>query len=161
MLEQEYPNIQITLIQDTSIKEMNLAEIFKENKKTLFYFYPKDNTSGCTLEARAFTLYQKDFLQLGIHIIGVSKDSPKSHCSFIEKQELTLALISDENLSLHKYFNVWIEKSMYGRKYMGAERSTFLLDENGNILKEWRNIKAAGHAEMILGELKEKTDSFY
>jgi peroxiredoxin Q/BCP len=121
--------------------------------KVVLYFYPKDNTSGCTLEAKDFTQLQEEFLQKGFKIIGVSRDSVKSHKNFISKQELNLLLLSDQDEELVKAFDVLKEKSMYGKKYMGIERSTFILDENGTIVQAYRNVKAKNHAESVLNEL--------
>lgn len=121
--------------------------------KVVLYFYPKDNTSGCTIEAKDFTSLQQEFLDKGFKIVGVSRDSVKSHKNFIIKQELNLLLLSDINEELVKAFDVFKEKTMYGRKYMGIVRSTFLLDENGKITEEYRNVKAKGHAEMILNSI--------
>lgn len=121
--------------------------------KVVLYFYPKDNTSGCTIEAKDFTSLQSDFLKKGYKIIGVSRDSVKSHKSFINKQELNLLLLSDVNEELVKSFDVLKEKSMYGKTYMGIVRSTFVLDEKGNILKEFRNVKVKDHAQLLLNEL--------
>lgn len=122
-------------------------------EKVVLYFYPKDNTSGCTLEAKDFTQLQQEYLDKGYRIIGVSRDSVKSHKNFITKQELNLLLLSDINEELVRAFDVFKEKSMYGKKYMGIVRSTFILDESGNIIKEYRNVKAKGHAESVLHEL--------
>ncbi|MGD9909917.1 MAG: peroxiredoxin [Candidatus Izemoplasmatales bacterium] len=125
-----------------------------KGKKVVLYFYPKDNTSGCTLEAQEFTRLQDDFMNLGYKIIGVSKDTVKSHQNFIEKQNLDLLLLSDPETRLIEAFNVYVEKSMYGRKYMGIERSTFLLDEEGQIVKEYRSVKAKEHPSSLLCDLK-------
>ncbi len=119
-------------------------------KKLVLFFYPKDNTSGCTLEAKSFTCLQGDYKKKGYMIIGVSRDSVKSHKNFITKQELNLLLLSDKNEELVKAFDVLKEKSMYGRTYMGIVRSTFLIDEEGNITKEFRNVKAKTHPEELL-----------
>jgi peroxiredoxin Q/BCP len=127
-----------------------------KGQKIVLYFYPKDNTTGCTIEAKDFTCLQKEFKELGYQIIGVSKDSVKSHKNFISKQDLNLLLLSDEKEELIKAFDVLKEKSMYGKTYMGVVRSTFILDEQGNIIKEFRNVKAKQHAENVLNELKTK-----
>ena len=124
-----------------------------KGQKIVLYFYPKDNTSGCTIEAKDFTQLQQEYLDKGYRIIGVSRDSVKSHKSFITKQELNLLLLSDENDEMVKAFDVFKEKSMYGRAYMGIVRSTFVLDEQGVIVKEYRDVKAKGHAEALLQEL--------
>lgn len=124
-----------------------------KGQKIVLYFYPKDNTSGCTLESKSFTSLKQEFKNKGYTIIGVSRDSVKSHKNFILKQELDLLLLSDKNEELVKAFDVLKEKSMYGRTYLGIVRSTFILDEEGNISKEYRNVKAKGHAETVLNEL--------
>lgn len=133
---------------------MNLTSLLAQSEKTLLYFYPKDNTPGCTLEAQDFTRLKKDFEALGIHIIGVSKDSESSHANFRDSCNLSITLISDEDGSLHEQFGVIGEKKNYGKIYIGTIRSTFLLDSNGKILQEWRNVKATGHAEKVLKEIQ-------
>lgn len=121
--------------------------------KVILYFYPKDNTSGCTVEAKDFTDLQSDFLKKGYKIIGVSRDSVKSHKNFITKQELNLLLLSDINEEMVKAFDVLKEKSMYGKKYMGIVRSTFVLNEEGIIVKEIRKVKVKEHAKLLLDDL--------
>ena len=121
--------------------------------KVILYFYPKDNTSGCTVEAKDFTALQSEFLKKGYKIVGVSRDSVKSHKNFITKQELNLLLLSDVNEEMVKAFDVLKEKSMYGRTYMGIVRSTFILDEEGKIVKEIRKVKVKEHAQLLLNEL--------
>lgn len=122
--------------------------------KIVLYFYPKDNTSGCTIEAKDFTSLQPQYLDKGYKIIGVSRDSVKSHKKFISKQELNLLLLSDINEEMVNAFDVLKEKSMYGKKYMGIVRSTFILDETGKIIKEIRKVKVKDHAQLLLDELK-------
>lgn len=122
-------------------------------KKLVLYFYPKDNTSGCTLESKSFTSLKSEFAAKGYTIIGVSRDSVTSHKSFIQKQELDLLLLSDPKEELVNAFGVLQEKSMYGKTYMGIVRSTFILNEQGDIVKEYRNVKANGHAEQVLSEI--------
>jgi len=122
-------------------------------KKVILYFYPKDNTSGCTIEAKDFTSSQEDFKSKGYKIIGVSRDSVKSHKNFIAKKELNLLLLSDENEELVKAFDVLKEKMLYGKKYIGIVRSTFILDETGKIVKEYRKVSAKTHVEQLLNEL--------
>lgn len=122
-------------------------------QKLVLYFYPKDNTSGCTLEAKDFTCLVDEYAAKGYKIVGVSRDGVKSHQNFISKQELNLLLLSDKEEKLVNAFEVLKEKSMYGKTYMGIERSTFVLDEQGSIVKEYRKVKAKGHAEAVLAEL--------
>lgn len=131
-------------------KEFDLKNF--KGQKVILYFYPKDNTSGCTQEACDFrdnlnrlTKYTK--------VIGVSPDSIKSHKSFREKQGLNFILLSDTEHLLAEQYEVWKEKSMYGRKYMGIERSTFILDKDGNIEKEWRKVKVRGHVDEVISYL--------
>lgn len=125
-----------------------------KGQKLILYFYPKDNTSGCTLESKDFTCLKDQFEAIGYKIIGVSKDSVRSHKNFIQKQELDLLLLSDPEKELISALDLLKEKSMYGKKYMGVVRSTFVLDEQGIITKEYRNIKAKDHAETVLADLK-------
>ena len=113
-------------------------------------FYPRDNTSGCTKEAQAFTAHQEAFEKLDIKIVGISKDSVKSHDKFVEKQALGMPLLSDEEGDICEQFGVWKEKSMYGKTYFGIERSTFLIDGSGQVVQEWRKVKVAGHVEAVL-----------
>ena len=118
-------------------------------QKIILYFYPKDNTSGCTQEACDFRDNINRLTSFAT-VIGVSPDSIKSHLKFKEKQSLNFILLSDPEHKLAEAFNVWVEKSMYGRKYMGIERSTFVLDENLNIIKEWRKVKVKGHVDEVI-----------
>ena len=124
-----------------------------EGQKVILYFYPKDNTSGCTLEAKAFRDHLEDFKKLGYAVLGVSRDSIKKHCNFRDKNELNFPLLSDEEEKVVNLYGVLKEKSMYGRKYMGIERSTFIIDEEGNLVKEYRKVKASSHVEDLLKEL--------
>lgn len=119
-------------------------------KKIVLYFYPKDDTSGCTSQAQQFTFHNDEFNKAGAIIIGVSKDSIKSHDKFKAKYGISFALLSDESLDVANKYGVWVEKSMYGRKYMGMERATFLIDANGKIAKIWRKVKITGHVEEVL-----------
>ncbi len=132
----------------TGGSSLNLADL----KKAVVYFYPKDNTSGCTLEGQDFTAQYKKFKSKGFEIYGVSPDSLKSHDKFKEKYKFPFELISDEDKKLCEKFGVWVEKSMYGRKYMGVERSTFLI-KGGKIAKEWRKVKVKGHVAEVLESL--------
>lgn len=120
----------------------------------VLYFYPKDDTSGCTLEARDFSKAAKAFKAAGAIVIGVSKDSVTSHNKFKAKHKLAIALASDEETKLAKAYGVWVEKSMYGRKYMGMERATFLIDGRGVIRKIWRKVKVPGHVADVLSAVK-------
>lgn len=123
-------------------------------KKLVLYFYPKDNTKGCTVEAIEFTSLADAFQKENTLIIGISPDSVKSHVKFQEKHDLNIHLGADEDHVVAEAYGVWKEKSMYGKTYMGIERSTFLIDENGKILNVWRKVKAAGHASAVLEAVK-------
>ncbi len=124
-----------------------------KGKKLVIYFYPKDDTPGCTIEAKEFRDIIEDFSKKNTVILGVSKDSCASHDKFISKYNLPFTLISDEDAIMCKNYGVWIEKSMYGKKYMGIDRTTFLLDEEGKIIKIWRKVKPDGHAREVLEEI--------
>ncbi len=137
-------------------KDGNLIEFNEKNlrgKTTILYFYPKDNTSGCTQEACDF---RDNMNRLLAHadVIGVSPDSIASHQKFQQKQNLNFTLVADVNHELAEQFGVWKEKSMYGRKYMGIERSTFIIDTQGKIAKEWRKVKVSGHVDEVITFLK-------
>jgi len=119
-------------------------------KPVVLFFYPKDDTSGCTAEAIEFTALKPEFDKLGVVLIGLSPDSPKSHDKFKAKHGLSVALASDETKATLEAYGVWVEKSMYGRKYMGVERSTFLIKPDGAIAEIWRKVKVPGHAEAVL-----------
>ena len=116
----------------------------------ILFFYPRDNTSGCTREAKDFTENLKHFNNAKISVFGISKDSVESHDKFIKKQNLAISLLSDKDGNVCEDFGVWKEKSMYGKTYMGIERSTFLIDGKGLIAKEWRKVKVAGHVNEVL-----------
>jgi peroxiredoxin Q/BCP len=122
----------------------------------VLYFYPKDSTSGCTIEACDFRDLRPKFIGKGVTVVGISPDSLKSHANFIAKQSLNFVLLADEKKEMAGKMGVWVEKSMYGRKYMGIERSTFLIDADGNIAKEWRKVKVKGHVEEVLKAASEK-----
>jgi len=125
-----------------------------KGRPLVLYFYPKDDTTGCTREAQDFTTLAADFAKAGADIVGISKDSVKSHAKFAEKYGLKVALGSDESGAVCEAFGVWVEKSMYGRTYMGIERSTFLIDAMGKIARIWRKVKVANHAAEVLEAVK-------
>ena len=116
----------------------------------VLYFYPKDDTSGCTREAQDFTALAQDFRKAGVKVVGISRDPMKSHEKFIGKYSLDVPLISDEDGRISDAFGTWVEKSMYGRKYMGMERATYLIGASGRVLKAWRKVKVPGHAQEVL-----------
>lgn len=125
-----------------------------KGKNIVVYFYPKDNTPGCTIESKGFRDHIKEFELNNTVVVGVSRDSIKSHCKFIEKQALNFPLISDEDESICRLFDVIKEKSMFGKKYMGIIRSTFLIDHNGVLKQEWRKVSVTGHVADVLAAVK-------
>jgi peroxiredoxin Q/BCP len=128
--------------------ELSLADF--AGKKLVLYFYPKDDTSGCTKEAIEFNALREKFAKAKTVVVGMSPDSAKSHDKFRDKYDLALPLAADESKGTLAAYGVWVEKSMYGRKYMGVERSTFLIDGKGRIARSWRKVKVPGHAEEVL-----------
>jgi peroxiredoxin Q/BCP len=130
------------------------VDLARPGKPLVLYFYPKDDTSGCTREAQDFTSLAADFERSGAMIVGVSRDPMKRHEKFIGKYDLKVPLASDEDGRISDAFGTWVQKSMYGRKYMGMERSTFLIGADGKVLKEWRKVKVPGHAGEVLAAVK-------
>jgi peroxiredoxin Q/BCP len=139
------PDVALT---DVDGKKIGLTDF--KGQKLVVYFYPKDDTSGCTSEAKAFTALADEFRKSGTWILGVSKDDTKSHARFTAKYDLKVPLASDPDGSVCEAFGTWVEKSMYGRKYMGIDRATFLVDRDGVVKKAWRKVKVPGHAEEVL-----------
>jgi len=139
-----------TLISDTGEK-VSLKDL--KGKKVILYFYPKDDTSGCTAEACSFRDNIKIIEKKNTVVIGVSKDNLKSHQKFKTKYELPFTLLSDENLDMIKDYDVWKEKSMYGKKYMGIERTTYIINEKGKIQDIFNKVKVDGHTEEVLSKL--------
>jgi peroxiredoxin Q/BCP len=125
-----------------------------KGKPLVLYFYPRDDTSGCTREAVDFTAALKKFEKLGIPVLGVSKDSVASHEKFRKKHKLKIALGSDPETKMADAYGVWVEKSLYGRRYMGMERATFLIDARGVIAEAWHKVKVPGHVEAVLAAAK-------
>lgn len=123
-----------------------------KGRPVVVYFYPKDDTSGCTQEAKDFSCLADQFAKAGADVVGISPDSAASHKKFKTKYDLPLRLLADENKDAANAYGVWVEKSMYGRKYMGVERSTFLIDSK--IVRSWRKVKIPGHAEDVLAAVK-------
>ena len=143
------PALQVT----TSAGEsLNLAS---PGRPLVLYFYPKDDTSGCTREAQDFTALAQEFEKACATVVGVSRDPMKSHEKFIGKYGLSVPLASDEDGRISDAFGTWVQKSMYGRKYMGMERSTFLIAPDGRVLRAWRKVKVPGHAQEVLGAVRE------
>ena len=133
--------------------DIRLADL--SGRTVVLYFYPKDDTSGCTSEAKGFTEAQADFDAVGAVVVGVSKDSVKSHGKFRQKYGLSVRLGSDVEGEMIERYGVWVEKSMYGRKYMGIERATFLIDSGGVIRQVWRKVSVTGHVQAVLTAARE------
>ena len=125
-----------------------------KGKPVVLYFYPRDDTPGCTTEAKDFSCLMAEFKKAGADVIGISPDTGKSHLKFREKHTLEVKLASDEDHAVAEAFGSWIEKSMYGKKYMGVDRSTFVIDKAGKVVKAWRKVKVAGHAAEVLAAVK-------
>ena len=138
------PAIDVTASDGTSV---NLAQ---PGTPLVLYFYPKDDTSGCTREAQDFTALASDYSAAGVKVIGVSRDPMAKHEKFIGKYGLSVPLASDEDGRISDAFGTWVVKSMYGRKYMGMERATFLIGADGRVLRAWRKVKVPGHAQEVL-----------
>lgn len=133
----------------------NTIDLTAPGTPLVLYFYPKDDTSGCTREAQDFTALAPEFEQAGVKVIGVSRDPVKSHEKFIGKYSLSVPLASDEDGRISDAFGTWVEKSMYGRRYMGMERATFLIGADGRVHKAWRKVKVPGHAQEVLRAARE------
>ena len=128
----------------------NSTNLASPGQPLVLYFYPKDDTSGCTREAQDFTALAPDFARAGVKVVGVSRDPMKRHEKFIDKYGLAVPLASDEDGRISDAFGTWVEKSMYGRKYMGMERATYLIGADGRVLKVWRKVKVPNHAAEVL-----------
>jgi peroxiredoxin Q/BCP len=133
-------------------KKLKLSEL--RGKPVVLYFYPKDDTSGCTAEACGFRDQLPDFTKVKAHVIGVSKDSVDRHDKFKKKYALNFPLVSDEDGKICEKYGTWIEKSLYGRKYMGIERATFLIDKDGTVARVWHKVKVPGHVKEVLEAVK-------
>ncbi|HSP23389.1 MAG TPA: thioredoxin-dependent thiol peroxidase [Planococcus sp. (in: firmicutes)] len=131
---------------------------FAGKKYVVLYFYPKDMTPGCTTQACDFRDAEKDFSELNAVILGVSADTEKQHTKFIEKHGLPFSLLVDEDHKISEAYGVWVEKKMYGKEFMGIERSTFLIDPTGTVIKEWRKVKVPGHIQEVLETIKTVTN---
>lgn len=144
------PDVELVNLEGKTVRTSDFR-----GQKIVFYFYPKDDTSGCTSEAKAFTELADAFESAGTWVLGISKDDTKSHAKFIAKHDLKVSLATDPDGSVCEAFGTWIEKSMYGRKYMGIDRATFLVDRDGRIHRIWRKVKVPGHAEEVLAAARE------
>ncbi|MFL6848899.1 MAG: peroxiredoxin [Sphingomicrobium sp.] len=138
------PGITVTASDGTTI---NLGA---PGQPLVLYFYPKDDTSGCTREAQDFTELAGDFAKAGVKVVGVSRDPMKKHEKFIDKYSLAVPLVSDEDGRISDAFGTWVQKSMYGRKYMGMERATYLIGADGRVVRAWHKVKVPGHAADVL-----------
>jgi peroxiredoxin Q/BCP len=134
----------------TKLSDGTELDLSSPGQPLVLYFYPKDDTSGCTKEAQDFTLLADDFAKAGVKVVGLSRDAMKEHDKFIAKYDLKVPLASDEDGAISDAFGTWVEKSMYGRKYMGMERATYLIDADGRVLRAWRKVKVPGHATEVL-----------
>jgi thioredoxin-dependent peroxiredoxin len=134
----------------TRLSDGTDLDLSAPGKPLVLYFYPKDDTSGCTREAQDFTELAADFAQAGVKVVGLSRDPMKKHDKFIDKYGLKVPLASDEDGAISDAFGTWVEKSMYGRKYMGMERATYLISKDGRVLRAWRKVKVPGHAAEVL-----------
>ncbi len=143
------PILTITLSDGSAI------DLASPGRPLVLYFYPKDDTSGCTREAQDFTALAGDFSKANAKVVGVSRDPMKKHDKFIAKYDLKVPLASDEDGLISNAFGTWVEKSMYGRKYMGMERSTFLISFDGRVVRAWRKVKVPGHAREVLAAVSQ------
>lgn len=140
---------------DVSASDGRTFNLAMPGQPIVVYFYPKDDTSGCTREARDFTSLAGEFERAGAYVVGISRDPMKRHHKFIDKYDLAVPLASDEDGRISDAFGTWVQKSMYGRKYMGMERSTFLIGADGRVLRAWRKVKVPGHAQEVLDAVRE------
>ncbi|MGH1352889.1 MAG: peroxiredoxin [Methyloligellaceae bacterium] len=149
----EVPEFDLVVSGGNNLKSSDLP-----GKLTVIFVYPKDDTSGCTKESIAFSELQDTFREAGADIYGLSPDSLESHEKFISKHDLKVPLLVDEEKLLIKALGVWVEKNMYGRRYMGVDRSTFIIDKEGKVARIWRRVKVPGHAEKVLQAVKELSE---
>ena len=143
------PDIELALDDGSKTKLSALR-----GRPVVLYFYPKDDTPGCTTQAKDFSCLVDDFKRTGAEVIGLSPDDARSHNKFRDKHALSIKLASDVDKEIAQTFGVWVEKSMYGKTYMGVDRSTFLIDAAGKVVKAWRKVKVAGHADEVLATVK-------
>jgi peroxiredoxin Q/BCP len=144
---QKAPALRVTASDGRSV------DLAAPGQSVVLYFYPKDDTSGCTREAQDFSALADEFAAAGAKVVGISRDSEKSHQKFIGKYDLKVPLATDDG-TLSEAFGTWVEKSMYGRKYMGMERATFLIGADGTVLRAWRKVKVPGHAAEVLNAVE-------
>ena len=135
---------------------LSLSGLLADNDYVVLYFYPKDDTPGCTTEAKDFTALEAEFKALNTSVVGVSKDTPAKHDKFRAKHDLTVRLVSDEEGGMLESYGVWVEKSMYGKTYMGIQRATLLINKAGDIVATWPKVKVKGHADSVLAAIKDQ-----
>ena len=138
----------------TTLSDGSTLDLAAPGQKLVLYFYPKDDTSGCTREAQDFTAMAGEFASAGAKVVGVSRDAMNKHDKFIAKYDLAVPLAADTDGAISDAFGTWVQKSMYGRKYMGMERATFLIGADGIVIREWRKVKVPGHAAEVLAVVK-------
>jgi peroxiredoxin Q/BCP len=137
-----------------ALSDGSTIDLASPGRALVLYFYPKDDTSGCTREAQDFTAMAGDFEASGAKVVGVSRDDMKKHDKFIAKYDLAVPLAADTDGAISDAFGTWVQKSMYGRKYMGMERATFLIGADGTVKREWRKVKVPGHAAEVLAAVR-------
>lgn len=142
------PDVAVTMADGNPVSLAHLA------RPLVVYFYPKDDTTGCTREAQDFSALGEAFAEAGTTVVGISKDNPATHAKFAAKHDLTVTLASDVDGAACEAFGVWTEKSLYGRKYTGIERATFLFDTDGRLARAWPKVRVAGHAQAVLDAIK-------
>ena len=138
----------------SALSDGSVLDLGSPGQSLVLYFYPKDDTSGCTREAQDFTAMADDFAAAGAKVVGVSRDEMAKHDKFIAKYDLAVPLSADTDGAISDAFGTWVQKSMYGRKYMGMERATFLIGADGKVIREWRKVKVPGHAADVLAAVK-------
>ena len=138
----------------TALSDGSTLDLAAPGGKLVLYFYPKDDTSGCTREAQDFTELASDFAAAGAKVVGVSRDEMKKHDKFIAKYDLAVPLAADTDGAISDAFGTWVQKSMYGRKYMGMDRATFLIGADGTVIRDWRKVRVPGHAAEVLAAVK-------
>ena len=144
---------------DMTLSDGSTLNLASPGQPLVLYFYPKDDTSGCTREAQDFTALASDYAKAGVRVVGLSRDPMKKHEKFIGKYDLRVPLVSDEDGRISNAFGTWVQKSMYGRKYMGMERATYLIGADGRVLRVWHKVKVPNHAQEVLSAARELASS--
>jgi thioredoxin-dependent peroxiredoxin len=146
------PAPDFALAEDGGAEGATLSRL--RGRPVVVYFYPKDDTPGCTAEARDFSCVLDEFDKAEVHVIGISPDTVRSHVKFRDKHELKVRLASDEDTTIARAYGVWVQKQMYGRTFMGVERATFLIDREGRVARIWRNVRVPGHVDDVLAAVR-------